>query len=38
MNNVTSFVTWDQMIQLGLLLTAVLHLIYAIIHNHNQKK
>ena len=37
MGNVTSYVTWDQMIQLGIFMTSSLTLIYMIFHDHNKK-
>ena len=38
MEHMTSVVTWDQLIQLGLLLVGLLNLIYKFFHNHNNKK
>ncbi len=38
MGNVTAFVTWDQLLQVGIFLTSLIGLIYMIFHNHNKRK
>ena len=38
MENVASYVTWDQLIQLGIFTVALLNLICFLFHNHNNKK
>ena len=38
MEHAGSYVTWDQLIQLGILLLAAGNLLYIIFHNHFDKK
>lgn len=38
MEHLTSVVTWDQLIQLGIFLAAILNLIYIIFRDHHNKK
>ena len=38
MGNTASYVTWDQLIQLGLLLVTTVNLVYIICKNHRNKK
>ncbi len=37
MGNVASYVTWDQLIQMGLLLTGIIGLVYTIYRDHKRK-